>query len=148
MVYLNNCEETYKITWLTLIYRLSLWILNSFVKKNREKNKQWFWDQNRNLNYSIVLKQSIGKPAFNIPILFISRPIFTACTTVVIVLLLLDRSEYVGGNRHARDLYKDLMQNYSNLVRPVMNSSESLTVKLGLKLTQLIAVVICPKSEN
>ena len=75
-------------------------------------------------------------------------PFFTACTTVVIVLLLLNRSEYVGGNRHARDLYKDLMQNYSNLVRPVMNSSESLTVKLGLKLTQLIAVVISPNSEN
>ena len=37
-------------------------ILDSFEKKNRKKNRQWFWDQNRNQKYSIVLKQSISKP--------------------------------------------------------------------------------------
>ena len=37
-------------------------ILDSFEKKNPKKNKQWFGDQNRNLKYSIVLKQSIRKP--------------------------------------------------------------------------------------
>ena len=41
-------------------------ILDSFEKKNRKKNKQWFWGQNQNLKYSIVLKQSISKPAFRI----------------------------------------------------------------------------------
>ena len=29
-------------------------------------NKQWFWDQNRNQNYSIVLEQFISKPVQNI----------------------------------------------------------------------------------
>ena len=38
-------------------------ISDSFDKKNRKKTKQWFWDQNRNLKYLIVLKQSISKPA-------------------------------------------------------------------------------------
>ena len=38
------------------------WILDSFEKKNRKNNRQWFWDQDQNRKYSIVLNQSISKP--------------------------------------------------------------------------------------
>ena len=37
-------------------------ILDSFEKKESKKNKPWFWDQNQNRKYSIVLKQSICNP--------------------------------------------------------------------------------------
>ena len=47
----------------------------------------------------------------------------------------------VESNEDAKRLYKNLMSNYNKLIRPVSNSSESLTVKLGLKLSQLIGVV-------
>ena len=40
--------------------------LRLFKKKESKKNRQQFWDQNRNRKYSIVLKQSISKPALGI----------------------------------------------------------------------------------
>ncbi|XP_017478036.1 PREDICTED: acetylcholine receptor subunit alpha-like 1 [Rhagoletis zephyria] len=46
----------------------------------------------------------------------------------------------VQGNPDAKRLYDDLMSSYNKLVRPVQNNSEKLTVKLGIKLTQLIDV--------
>ena len=46
-----------------------------------------------------------------------------------------------GGNPDAKRLYDDLLSNYNKLVRPVLNVSEAVTVKLKLKLSQLIAVV-------
>jgi len=47
----------------------------------------------------------------------------------------------VNGNEHAKRLYTDLMEDYDKLIRPVNNDSETLTVKLGLRLTQLLGVV-------
>jgi len=47
----------------------------------------------------------------------------------------------VSGNEHAKRLYTDLMEDYDKLIRPVNNDSETLTVKLGLRLTQLLGVV-------
>ena len=44
-------------------------------------------------------------------------------------------------NPHAKRLYDDLLSNYNRLIRPVENNTEHLTVKLGLKLSQLIDVV-------
>ena len=44
-------------------------------------------------------------------------------------------------NPHAKKLYDDLLANYNRLIRPVANNTEKLTVKLGLKLSQLIDVV-------
>ena len=44
-------------------------------------------------------------------------------------------------NPHAKRLYDDLLNNYNRLIRPVSNNTEKLTVKLGLKLSQLIDVV-------
>nr|CAD7446648.1 unnamed protein product [Timema bartmani] len=43
-------------------------------------------------------------------------------------------------NPDAKRLYDDLLSNYNRLIRPVVNNSESLTVSLGLKLSQLIEV--------
>lgn len=47
----------------------------------------------------------------------------------------------VGANPDAKRLYDDLLSNYNKLVRPVANVSDALTVKIKLKLSQLIDVV-------
>ncbi|XP_043792478.1 acetylcholine receptor subunit beta-like 2 isoform X2 [Apis laboriosa] len=41
-------------------------------------------------------------------------------------------------NPDTKRLYDDLLSNYNRLIRPVMNNTETLTVQLGLKLSQLI----------
>ena len=43
-------------------------------------------------------------------------------------------------NPHAKRLYDDLLHDYNRLIRPVSNFTETLTVRLGLKLSQLIDV--------
>lgn len=43
-------------------------------------------------------------------------------------------------NPYSKRLYDDLLSNYNRLIRPVVNNSETLTVWLGLKLSQLIEV--------
>ena len=48
-------------------------------------------------------------------------------------------------NPDAKRLYDDLMSSYNRLIRPVGNNSDRLTVKMGLKLSQLIEVV-CTRS--
>lgn len=45
------------------------------------------------------------------------------------------------GNPDAKRLYDDLLSNYNKLVRPVVNVSEAVMVRLKLKLSQLIDVV-------
>lgn len=45
------------------------------------------------------------------------------------------------GNVDAKRLYDDLLNGYNSLIRPVGNNSDRLTVKMGLKLSQLIDVV-------
>ena len=50
-------------------------------------------------------------------------------------------SKVESGNPDAKRLYDDLLSNYNKLVRPVANISETVTVHLKLKLSQLIAVV-------
>lgn len=47
----------------------------------------------------------------------------------------------ISANPDAKRLYDDLMSSYNRLIRPVVNNSDTLTVKLGLKLSQLIDVV-------
>ncbi|XP_066152609.1 acetylcholine receptor subunit alpha-like isoform X1 [Euwallacea fornicatus] len=46
----------------------------------------------------------------------------------------------ISGNPHAKRLYDDLLSNYNKLVRPVVNVSDALSVKIKLKLSQLIDV--------
>ena len=43
-------------------------------------------------------------------------------------------------NQDSNRLYEDLMMSYNRFVRPVQNDSDTLVVKLGLKLSQLIDV--------
>uniref|UniRef100_A0AAN0N5Z2 Nicotinic acetylcholine receptor n=1 Tax=Polyphagotarsonemus latus TaxID=1204166 RepID=A0AAN0N5Z2_9ACAR len=52
----------------------------------------------------------------------------------------LKKSLVILSNQDAKRLYDDLMSNYSNLVRPVKNLSEPVTVRIKLKLSQLIEV--------
>ena len=44
-------------------------------------------------------------------------------------------------NNDAKRLYDDLMSSYNSLIRPVANNSDTLIVKMALKLSQLVDVV-------
>ncbi|XP_018369529.1 PREDICTED: acetylcholine receptor subunit alpha-like [Trachymyrmex cornetzi] len=45
-----------------------------------------------------------------------------------------------SGNPDAKRLYDDLLSNYNKLVRPTFNATDNLTVKIKLKLSQIIDV--------
>lgn len=45
------------------------------------------------------------------------------------------------GNPDAKRLYDDLLSTYNRLIRPVSNNTETVLVKLGLRLSQLIDLV-------
>lgn len=47
----------------------------------------------------------------------------------------------VHGNPDAKRLYDDLLSNYNRLIRPVANNTDTVLVKLGLRLSQLIDLV-------
>uniref|UniRef100_A0A1B0FQY7 Uncharacterized protein n=1 Tax=Glossina morsitans morsitans TaxID=37546 RepID=A0A1B0FQY7_GLOMM len=49
-------------------------------------------------------------------------------------------STYGTANPDAKRLYDDLLSNYNKLVRPVVNVTDALTVRIKLKLSQLIDV--------
>ena len=51
------------------------------------------------------------------------------------------RTVFNQGNPDAKRLYDDLLSNYNKLVRPVVNTTDPLTVRIKLKLSQLIDVV-------
>ena len=57
-----------------------------------------------------------------------------ACSVIVVLCI---------ANPDAKRLYDDLLRKsgYNKLIRPVGNNSDRLTVKLGLRLSQLIDVV-------
>ncbi len=65
------------------------------------------------------------------------------CRTLMLSLFVLFAkvNDTRGGNPDAKRLYDDLLSNYNKLVRPVVNVSEAVTVRLKLKLSQLIDVV-------
>lgn len=44
-------------------------------------------------------------------------------------------------NPDAKRLYDDLLSNYNRLIRPVSNNTDTVLVKLGLRLSQLIDLV-------
>jgi len=64
----------------------------------------------------------------------------TSHVTIVIILFMLSGSLHVCGNPDAKRLYDDLLSNYNKLVRPVQNVTDAVTVRLKLKLSQLIDV--------
>ena len=47
------------------------------------------------------------------------------------------------GGRHEKKLLRDLMVDYDNLERPVVNESHALVVTFGITLQQIIDVVSC-----
>lgn len=62
------------------------------------------------------------------------------CIMVLMVLLasILTLSE---ANPDAKRLYDDLLSNYNRLIRPVSNNTQTVLVKLGLRLSQVIDLV-------
>ena len=61
--------------------------------------------------------------------------------TVVSLLLLLTGLCQVAPNPDAKRLYDDLLGNYNRLIRPVANNTDKITVRMGLKLSQLVDLV-------
>ena len=57
------------------------------------------------------------------------------------VVLLVMLQHAVHGNPDAKRLYDDLLSNYNRLIRPVANNTDKITVKMGLKLSQLVDLV-------
>lgn len=49
------------------------------------------------------------------------------------------------GNPDAKRLYDDLLSTYNRLIRPVDKNNNTVLVKLGLRLSQLIDLVSCLK---
>ncbi len=58
-----------------------------------------------------------------------------------LLLLLLLWLPLAAGNPDAKRLYDDLLSNYNRLIRPVANNTDKITVKMGLKLSQLVDLV-------
>ena len=57
------------------------------------------------------------------------------------VWLVLGSVTLVQPNPDAKRLYDDLLSNYNRLIRPVANNTDKITVKMGLKLSQLVDLV-------
>ncbi len=75
---------------------------------------------------------------------FVRAPLPVAAavwSSSLLLLVLLPMPAVRGGNPDAKRLYDDLLSNYNKLVRPVVNVSEPVMVRLKLKLSQLIDVV-------
>lgn len=58
---------------------------------------------------------------------------------VIVVQMFVMRE--VAGNPDAKRLYDDLLSTYNRLIRPVSNNTQTVLVKLGLRLSQLIDLV-------
>lgn len=71
-------------------------------------------------------------------------PIYRSGWTAICLSFFIPFLDFVSGcsgNPDAKRLYDDLLSNYNKLVRPVVNVTDALTVKIKLKLSQLIDVV-------
>lgn len=63
-------------------------------------------------------------------------------TKLVIVLTYISYfAPQTTANPDAKRLYDDLLSNYNRLIRPVSNNTDTILVKLGLRLSQLIELV-------
>lgn len=66
--------------------------------------------------------------------------------SIIIINILINILFYTGSrvleaNPDTKRLYDDLLSNYNRLIRPVNNNTNTLTVWMGLKLSQLIEMV-------
>lgn len=57
------------------------------------------------------------------------------------ILILLTVCSVCYANPDAKRLYDDLLSNYNRLIRPVDKNNNTVLVKLGLRLSQLIDLV-------
>jgi hypothetical protein len=77
------------------------------------------------------------------------RRVSTALLGIILLVLMVSMQPTLlqaqkvlnSGNPDAKRLYDDLLSNYNKLVRPVVNTTDPLTVRIKLKLSQLIDVV-------
>lgn len=60
----------------------------------------------------------------------------------IVLFVFLVIASVVLGNPDAKRLYDDLLSNYNRLIRPVDKNNNTVLVKLGLRLSQLIDLVI------
>lgn len=60
---------------------------------------------------------------------------------LTLIVLLVSQCFLVTANPDAKRLYDDLLSTYNRLIRPVRNNTETVLVKLGLRLSQLIDLV-------
>ena len=59
----------------------------------------------------------------------------------IFCLIALAWPNIVQANPDAKRLYDDLLSNYNRLIRPVANNTDKITVRMGLKLSQLVDLV-------
>lgn len=59
----------------------------------------------------------------------------------LIFVVFLSCFQSINANPDAKRLYDDLLSNYNRLIRPVSNNTDTVLVKLGLRLSQLIDLV-------
>lgn len=59
----------------------------------------------------------------------------------IVLFVFLVIASVVLGNPDAKRLYDDLLSNYNRLIRPVDKNNNTVLVKLGLRLSQLIDLV-------
>lgn len=60
---------------------------------------------------------------------------------VIIVSVIASSTPTAHANPDAKRLYDDLLSTYNRLIRPVSNNTDTILVKLGLRLSQLIDLV-------
>ena len=72
-----------------------------------------------------------------------SQVVITFLFNIMLAFLFLWNPGLVGvsANPDAKRLYDDLLSNYNRLIRPVINHTEKVTVKLGVSLSQIVELV-------
>lgn len=60
---------------------------------------------------------------------------------ILLLCLIYQLFSLTSANPDAKRLYDDLLSNYNRLIRPVSNNNDTVLVKLGLRLSQLIDLV-------
>ena len=105
-----------------------------------EARPMWPWPAE---DITDVSRRSKKNPSVRSGILRARPPISTShkllLASFLVLVGLLAPAEC--GNPDAKRLYDDLLSNYNKLVRPVVNVTDVLTVRIKLKLSQLIDVV-------
>lgn len=111
--HVKNSQRKYIISW-----------ISKFQHENNAKC--WHWHKYIE-QFLVSISQGWTWPKMG-SMLFVAVFIALQCATGL-------------ANPEAKRLYDDLLSNYNRLIRPVGNNSDRLTVKMGLRLSQLIDVV-------